>query len=116
MKKTVTLLMILLSLLFCGCESRSKGNVYELTGCDWEAETEGGGVLRLSFDGDSARIEIENGADSTVIEGEMLADDGTFVVFDKELRQNYGFSYVPRGSLLDLTYGGHTVEMHKTSG
>ena len=111
MKKIVLLLILPLAFLFCGCDSGDKGETFELKRYDWTAELEGGGELKLSFDGDFASLELKNCGDSAVIKGRMLADGESFIIFDDELMQCYSFSYVPRGDRLDLTYEGSTVEL-----
>lgn len=110
MKKLVVCLMIL-SVILCGCSQRALGNPSELTKYTWHAQCDGGGELTLKFDGDNAELTLKNGNETATISGKVLADDTSFVIFDTELKQNYAFTYVPRGELLDLTFEGNTIEM-----
>ena len=110
MKKLVVCLM-LLSVILCGCSQRAFGNPPELTKHTWHALRDGGGEITLEFNGENAVLTLKNGDEAATIAGKMLADDTSFVIFDTDLKQNYAFSYVPRGELLDLTFEGNTIEM-----
>ena len=110
MKKLVVCIM-LLSVMLCGCSCRSSGNPSELTKYTWHAQRDGGGEITLTFKGETAKLTLKNGDETAAIAGKLLADDNSFVIFDTELKQNYAFSYTPRGELLDLTFEGNTIEM-----
>lgn len=112
MKKFVALLL-LFPLLLGGCAGSTQGNDYELTHDSWQASPDGGGTLTLRFEGERAALTMENGGDAAVIEGRVLVDSQCFVIFDEDALCNYRFDYVTRGGLLDLTYEGNTVELHK---
>ena len=47
--------------------------------------------------------------------GRYLADETEFVIFMPEIKQNYGFGYTPRGSMLDIKHDGKTITMKKRS-
>ena len=102
---------MLLSVICCGCSQRSFGNPAELTQYTWHAKRDGGGEITLKFNGETAALTLKNGGESATISGKLLADDTSFVIFDTALGQNYAFSYMPRGELLDLTFEGNTIEM-----
>ena len=110
MKKLVVLIT-LFSVILCGCSQRAFGNPSELTKYSWYAQCDGGGELSLKFEGETAALTLKNGDETATITGKVLADDNSFVIFDTELKQNYAFSYTPRGELLDLTFEGNTIEM-----
>ncbi len=115
MKKKFVAALILLPLIFCGCETKQTGNVYELTRYSWQAKFENGGKVTLSFRGERASLTLKNGDEQDKIEGKVIADDSSFVIFDRDDAQNYGFEYVPRGEKLDLTFEGSTIEMSAVS-
>ena len=113
MKKYVCAALIAVIFVFCGCSNGAQGYTGELTGGSWHARLDGGGSISLSFDGDHAALTLENGGESATIRGRVIADDSTFVIFDRELGQNYGFSYVPEGDTMELSYEGNTVIMER---
>lgn len=112
MKKTVVLIL-LISLLFCGCSRVSLGNAAELFACDWRASTGGGGEISLSFCEDYASLVMRNAGEERKIEGRVVAGDKDFVIFDSVLQQNYAFGYVPGGDFLELSYGGKSVTLKR---
>lgn len=117
MKKIVACILPVLFLMFCGCESKpAPGNASELTQYNWSVTLDGGGTITLTFDGDQAELNMTNGGEEETIAGRVIADEECFVIFDSRLRQNYAFSYVPRGKNLDLTFGENTVELHAETG
>ena len=113
MKKTVGAVIFMIIFVFSGCSGGERGYVSELTQSTWQAQLEGGGNLYLSFDGDHATLDIQSGKEQTQIKGRVIADEKSFVIFDRELAQNYGFEYVPRGEQLELCFEGNTVVMDK---
>ncbi len=111
MKKCVICLLLFVSVLLCGCSRQTTGNPSELMQFHWHAALEGGGEADLRFEGEHARLILKNGGETAEIAGRVIADDSTFVIFDRELSQNYGFGYTPRGEKLDLSFEGNTIEM-----
>ena len=111
MKKAVGLFFICVIFIFCGCSKSASGSVAELTQRRWSAKLEGGGEASLSFSGDRAELIMSSGDEREVIEGEYIADESAFVIFDKPICRNYSFTYVPHGEKLELTFEGGTIEM-----
>lgn len=108
MKKLVALILPMI-VLFGGCSQTASGSVAELTESVWTAQLRGGGSVCLWFDGDRAAFALENGGDREVIAGRYLADNAGFVIFDRDSKRNYGFTYVPKGDTLELRYDGGTL-------
>lgn len=115
MKKKFVVALLLLPFLFCGCESRQRGNTYELTRYSWFAKFDNGGEVRLKFDGERASLTLKNGKEQDAVRGRFIADDTAFVIFDRDVSRNFAFDYVPRGEKLDLTFEGNTIEMSAVS-
>ncbi len=115
MKKIVALFYLIICLMFCSCTENTSGYSYELTSSNWKTTLNGGAEVSLTFDDDTANLTIINADKSTQIKGKFLADEETFVIFVPEISQNYGFSYIPKGSTLDITYNGNTITLEKTS-
>ena len=116
MKKLVAGCALGLILILCGCSKSSLGESAELAAHEWHAETEGGGKVSLSFNGDRARFTLENGGDTEVIEGEYAADESCFIIFDSSVCQNYRFEYTPHGETLEISYEGNTIKMLEARG
>lgn len=117
MKKTVVALTaFLLSAALCGCAQTPNGSVAELTRCAWKGEPEGGGRVCLRFSGDKAALTLENGGEQQEIAGIYVADETDLVIFDRTCARCYAFSYVPKGSALDLTYQGSTLTLQAENG
>ena len=115
MKKFVTLFYLIICIMFCSCTQNTSGYSYELTSSNWHKTLDGGAEISLTFDDDTANFAIKNSDKSTQIKGKFLADEETFVIFVPEISQNYGFSYKPKGSTLDITYNGNTITLEKTT-
>ncbi len=111
MKKAVGLFFICVIFIFCGCSKSASGSVAELTGRSWIAKLDGGGEARLSFNGERAKLTMSNGGEQEIIEGEFIADESEFVIFDKPICRNYSFTYVPYGDRLELSFEGNMIEM-----
>lgn len=111
MKKLVAALFLCMIIIFSGCSKSESGSVAELTQRRWSAELEGGGEASLSFSGERAELVLSSGGEREVIEGEYIADESAFVIFDKQIFRNYSFTYVPHGENLELTFEGGTIEM-----
>ena len=113
LKKIVVLLLFLLLPLLCGCESKATGAVHELTDYSWSAKQRSGSEVTLTFTADRACLAIVSPKEVTRIEGKYLASDKELVIFMPQIAQTYGFSYTPRGKLLDLHRGGATITLKK---
>ena len=113
MKKFVAVLMISFLFLLCGCTRSTSGRIDELRKNSWEAQFEGGATVSLSFDGDEASLLLENAGERAIISGKCLINDSELVIFVPELGQNYGFSYVPKGKTLELSFGDETVILNR---
>ncbi len=112
MKKYVVLLPLIL-LLLCGCGSRATGASHELTDYSWSARQRSGSEVTLTFTADRACLAIVSPKEVTRIEGKYLASDRELVIFMPQIAQTYGFSYTPRGRLLDLHRGRATITLKK---
>ena len=114
-KLVISVLIFLMVLMLSGCETAPKGNISELTDYSWQAKLDSGAEVSLDFDEDRARFYVKNGEKTVSISGRYLADETEFVIFMPEIKQNYGFGYTPRGSLLDIKHDGKTITMKKRS-
>lgn len=115
MKNFVILLLTLSVLLLCSCTTDTSGYKTELVSSKWYALLDGGAEVNLSFDDDTACFCINNAEKSCKIEGKYIADDKTFVIFVPEIAQNYGFSYTPKNSTLELGFGEHYITLERYS-
>lgn len=104
---------VLLLLLLCGCETRNTGASHELTDFAWSAVQRSGNKVTLTFSADRACLAIANQKDVTRIEGRYLASDRELVIFMPQIARTYGFTYTPRGGLLDLCRGNTTITLKK---
>lgn len=111
MKKVVAVFCICVIFICCGCSKSASGSVAELTGRSWHTKLDGGGEASLSFSGEHAKLVMSNGGVQEIIEGEYIADESAFVIFDKPVCRNYSFTYVPHGETLELTFDRGTIEM-----
>lgn len=109
------MIFLLIIITLSGCETAPKGNISELTDYSWQAKLDSGAEVSLDFDEDRASFNVKNGEKTVSISGRYLADETEFVIFMPEIKQNYGFGYTPRGSMLDIKYGGKTITMKKRS-
>ena len=117
MKKLVisVLIILLIIITLSGCETAPKGNIVELTDYSWQTTLDSGAEITLNFDDNRASFNIKNGEKTVNISGRYLADETEFVIFMPEIKQNYGFEYTPRGSMLDIKHDGKTITMKKRS-
>lgn len=113
MKKSVVLLLIISSLLFCSCTSPSSSYKTELVSSSWHTTLDGGAEVSLSFDDQTACLSISSSDKNCKIEGKYIADEQTLVIFVPEIAQNYGFSYTPKNSTLTLCFEGNTITLEK---
>ena len=113
MKKIFLVLGTLFCIILSACTTDTSGYVYELTSESWATELEGGGKISLEFTDDTAVMMLENGGESTSIQGKYLADDEMFIIFMPEISRNYSFEYTPKGSTLDISYNNHTITLNR---
>ena len=113
MKKFVALLGISFLFILGGCTKSTSGRIDELKDNAWSAQFEGGASVSLTFDGDEACLLLENAGESVQISGKCLIDESELVIFVPAAGRNYGFSYVPQGSSLELGYGGESIVLNR---
>ena len=111
MKKGVAAFFICLIFILCGCSGSTSGCAAELTERSWHAKLDGGGEAHLGFCGERAELTVSDGGERQIIEGDFIADESAFVIFDKSVCRNYSFTYVPHGDKLELTFDGGTIEL-----
>lgn len=111
----LSLLAILIGVLLCGCTRTIRDPADELTMFSWEAESENGSCVQLSFDDNTARFTAQNDTFVLSIDGVYLIDDTTIVISDAQTLMNYSFTYLVHGDSVDLTYGGGTITLDKKS-
>lgn len=114
-KPVISVLIFLMVLMLSGCETAPKGNIVELTDYSWQTTLDSGAEITLNFDDNRASFNVKNGEKTVSISGRYLADETEFVIFMPEIKQNYGFGYTPRGSMLDIKHDGKTITMKKRS-
>ena len=112
----LTLFLLALMMILCGCRRVIESPRDELVQFRWSAKNENGDTLSLTFGDDgSASFSVRNDADELVLNGLCAVYDDHFVICDDRTDSLYSFGYMLHGDCVDLTYDDGSLTLDKVN-
>lgn len=112
----VSVYVIFLCFIFCGCVENIRDSGTELTYYSWQGENPNGSSFTLNFSDNYGEFQIFPAEQGTAakIYGDCIVTNSSFAIIDKESGEVVVFEYKLSGDTMELYYNGGVVTLEKS--